>query len=113
LSCRDTRYQLGLVFQAARVAFSVSAASDSGSAGSTTARSSMPIRHCRPRGTPRSRGVAYLGDSPHLYMLDAFGLTGEEVDERFGAAAEARSAGLAVEATIGHWPIIFRGLELT
>jgi hypothetical protein len=46
-------------------------------------------------------------------MLDAFGLTGEEVDERFGAAAEARSAGLAVEATIGHWPIIFRGLELT
>jgi hypothetical protein len=29
------------------------------------------------------------GDSPHRYTLDEFGLTGEGVDERFGAYADA------------------------
>jgi hypothetical protein len=29
------------------------------------------------------------GESPHRYALDEFGLTGEEVDERFGAYAGA------------------------
>jgi Sulfotransferase family len=33
------------------------------------------------------------GESAHRYTLNEFGLTGEEVDERFGTAAGARSAG--------------------